>query len=130
MLLNRKIKKYINSDKLNYLYNCVTGCTVLAKSSTIELILPVPVDTKYVAHDHWISAIVGMTGKLAYMEKPYILYRQHGNNEVGTEKISHGFKKLEQVRDLFVDVKLGIFETYVKNNERFPEEAIVCRYKI
>ena len=29
MLLNRKINKYINSYKVNYLYNCVTGCTVL-----------------------------------------------------------------------------------------------------
>ena len=29
MLLDRKIKKYINSYKINYLYNCVTGCTLI-----------------------------------------------------------------------------------------------------
>lgn len=31
MLLSRKINKYINTYKINYLYNCVTGCTVICK---------------------------------------------------------------------------------------------------
>ena len=122
MLLTRKINKYINSYKVNYLYNCITGCTVLAKKETIEKIIPLPTNSKRVLHDHWIGLMVALNGKLAYVPEKYIRYRQHGNNEVGTEKISHGFKKLKQVRDWFIDVKLGIFETYVKNNERFPEE--------
>ena len=122
MLLTRKINKYINSYKVNYLYNCITGCTVLAKKETIEKIIPLPTNSKRVLHDHWIGLMVALNGKLAYVPEKYIRYRQHGNNEVGTDKISHGFKKLKQVRDWFIDVKLGIFETYVKNNERFPEE--------
>lgn len=122
MLLTRKINKYINSYKVNYLYNCITGCTVLAKKETIEKIIPLPTNSKRLIHDHWIGLMVALNGKLAYVPEKYIRYRQHGNNEVGTEKISHGFKKLKQVRDWFIDVKLGIFETYVKNNERFPEE--------
>lgn len=122
MLLTRKIEKYIDSYKVNYLYNCVTGCTVLAKKETIKKIIPLPTNSKRLIHDHWIGLMVALDGKLAYMPEKYIKYRQHGNNEVGTEKISHGFKKLKQVRDLFIDVKLGVFETYVNNNERFPEE--------
>ena len=66
--------------------------------------------------------MVALNGKLAYIPEKYIKYRQHGNNEVGTEKISHGFKELKQVRNLFIEVKLGIFETYVENNEKFPKE--------
>ena len=46
MLLNRKIKKCINSYKVNYLYNCVTGCTTLVKSKWIEKILPIPSRSK------------------------------------------------------------------------------------
>ena len=46
MLLNKKIKKYINSYRVNYLYNCVTGCTVLSKKEFIEKILPIPTDSK------------------------------------------------------------------------------------
>lgn len=121
MLLTRKIKKYINDYRVNYLYNCVTGCTVLAKKETIEKILPLPTNSKYLIHDHWIGLMVALNGKLTYMPEKYIKYRQHGDNQVGTEKISHGFNKLEQVRELFINVKLGVFGTYVENNDRFPE---------
>lgn len=121
MLLNRKIHKYLDSYKVNYLYNCVTGCTVLAKRETIQYIIPIPTKSKYLIHDHWISIMVSLNGKLAYMDEKYIKYRQHGNNQVGTNKISHGFSKLEQVRELFINVKLGVFGTYVENNNRFPE---------
>ena len=122
MLLNRKIHKYIDSYKVNYLYNCVTGCTVLSKKEFIEKILPIPTESKYLIHDHWIGIIVDLNGKLAYMPEKYIKYRQHGNNQVGTNKISHGFERLEQVRELFINVKLGVFGTYVNNKERFPKE--------
>ena len=122
MLLNRKINKYIDSYKVNYLYNCVTGCTVLSKKEFIEKILPIPAESKYLIHDHWIGIMAALNGKLAYMPEKYIKYRQHGNNQVGTNKISHGFKKLEQVRELFINVKLGVFGTYVNNEEKFPKE--------
>lgn len=122
MLLNRKIKKYINSYKVNYLYNCVTGCTVLSKKEFIEKILPIPTESKYLIHDHWIGLVVALNGKLAYMPEKYIKYRQHGNNQVGTDKISHGFKNIKQVRELFINVKLGVFGTYVNNKEKFSKE--------
>lgn len=120
MLLNRKIGKYIKSYKMNYLYNCITGCTVLSKKKFIEKILPLPEKTKFLIHDHWIGLMVALDGKLAYMPEKYIKYRQHGNNQIGTNKVSHGFSEFSQVRQHFIDVKLGIFETYVENNSRFP----------
>ena len=123
MLLNRKIKKMINSKELNYLYNCVTGCTILSKKEFIEKTLPVPYKSKYVAHDHWMALMItNLNGKLAYMPEKYIKYRQHGDNQIGTDKISHKFTKLEDVRNLFIEVKLGVFGTYVENNDRFLKE--------
>lgn len=121
MKLTRKIKKYINSYKVNYLYNCVTGCTVISKKEFIPKLIPFPNNSKYMIHDYWIGIQLAINGKLAYMPERYIKYRQHGNNQVGTDKISHGFKELEQVRKLFINVKLGVFETFVENEERFPE---------
>lgn len=122
MLLDRKIEKYINTNKINYLYNCVTGCTVLSKKEFINKIVPIPNESKYLIHDHWIGLVLSLNGKLAYMPEKYIKYRQHGNNQVGTNKISHGFKKLDEVRELFINVKLGVFGTYVKHNDVFPLE--------
>ena len=121
MKLNRKINKYLHTDKINYLYNCVTGCTVMSKKKWLNEILPLPKNSKYVLHDHWIGLIISLRGKLYYMPEKYIKYRQHGNNEIGTEKISHKFTKLEQVRNWFINVKLEVFGTYVENNEQFPE---------
>lgn len=122
MKLNRKIKKYLTSYQVNYLYNCVTGCTVMSKKKFIEDILPMPSQSKYVIHDHWLGIMISLNGKLAYMPERYIKYRQHGNNEIGTEKVSHKFTKLDQVRDLFMEVKVDVFGTYIANKEKFPKQ--------
>ena len=123
MLLSRKIKKLINSKYLNYLYNCVTGCTLLSKKKFLdERILPLPHSSKYLIHDHWIALMVSIYGKSVYMPEKYIKYRQHGSNQLGTNKLSHGFTKLDEVRNLFINVKLGVFGTYVENNSKFPKD--------
>ena len=121
MLLNKKIKKYIRTYKINYLYNCVTGCTLLCKTKFIKEILPLPSTSKYLIHDHWIALIVSLNGKLAYISEKYIKYRQHGNNEIGAKKVSHKMTNFLDIRKLFIDVKLGLFGEYVKYNEKFPE---------
>lgn len=122
MKLSRKIKKYINSYKLQYLYNCVTGCTLMSKKKFVKLILPLPQVSKYAIHDTWIATTVANKGKVEYLDEKTIKYRQHGNNQVGTDKISHKFKELEQVRNLFLDVKIGLFKTYVENDRIFNQE--------
>lgn len=122
MKLERKIKRCIGNYKLQYLYNCITGCTILSKKELLDKILPIPSNSKYMLHDYWMGLMVALNGKIGYMKEAYIKYRQHGNNQVGTEKISHKFKKLEQVRNLFIDVKLGIFTTYVENEDKFPDK--------
>ena len=124
MLLTRKIKKYKDDCRMQYLYNCITGCTLLSKKKFLSAILPIPTDSKYVIHDSWIGLIVSLHGKVEYIDEKTIKYRQHGNNQVGTDKISHKFRKLEDVRDLFIDVKLQLFTTYVNNEKIFPQNLI------
>ena len=119
MLLSRKINKCINSYELEYLYNCITGCTLMAKDSFLDKVLPIPMDSKYVIHDSWLGLIYAIYGKITYLNEKTIKYRQHGNNQVGTDKISHKFTKLNDVRDLFIDVKFKLFNTYVNNKEVF-----------
>lgn len=122
MKLSRKIKKYKQDYRLQYLYNCVTGCTLMAKKKFFEMILPLPTQSKYAIHDAWIACVIANNGKVEYLDERTIKYRQHENNQVGTEKVSHGFKEIEQVRELFLDVKLGLFETYVRNDKIFNDK--------
>ena len=37
-------------------------------------------------HDVWVAAVTALAGTIIYDEKPYILYRQHGDNVVGAKK--------------------------------------------
>ena len=48
--------------------------------------------------------------------RSYFKLRKHSNPQV-----SHKFKRLKYVRNHFINVKLGVFETYVKKNESFPK---------
>ncbi len=122
MHISRKIKNNINKKDINYLYNCVTGCTILAKKETISWVLPIPIKSGFSIHDHWIGIMSSINGKLAYIQEKYIKYRQHGDNQVGATKITHKYTKMEPVREFLIDVKLGIFETYEENNDKFPKE--------
>lgn len=121
MKIDRKIDRCIGSYKLQYLYNCVTGCTIISKKKYLDKILPLPKSSKYMIHDYWIALIVAINGKVGYLKETYIKYRQHGDNQVGTGKESYQFKKLEQVRNLFIEVKSGIFTAYVENEQQFPD---------
>lgn len=129
MKIDKKIKKYIGDYRLQYLYNCVTGCTVLSKKKYLSQILPLPKNSKYMVHDYWIGLVVALNGKVGYLETPYIKYRQHGKNQIGTGKESYKFRKLEQVRKLFLDVKIGIFESYIENEQVFPEKLKIQNKK-
>ena len=122
MHLNHKIKKYHKDYRLQYLYNCMTGCTMLSKKEFLKEILPLPKNSKYMIHDYWIGLIVSLKGKVGYLETPYILYRQHGKNQVGTKKASKTASKLDKVRDLSINSRIGTFETYVQNEQIFNEK--------
>ena len=84
MNVERKINKCLGNYKLQYLYNCMTGCTILSKKKYLEKILPLPANSKYMPHDYWIGLMVSLNGKVGYIKEKYIKYRQHGNKQIGT----------------------------------------------
>ena len=118
-----KIIKYNNFESL-YLNNYINGCTMLCKSSWINEFLPLPKNSKYVIHDYWIALVVSHRGKMAYIEKPTIKYRQHGNNQVGSSRKSDTLETLDEIRNLFLQVKIEHFETFIKNEKVFKSKEI------
>ena len=122
MNLTRKIEKTINSYELTYLYNCVTGCTIMTKKEKIGEILPIPAKSKHMYHDHWIALITSIKGNVAYLPKQLIKYRQHGKNQIGVKHMVSKLKTVGEIREHFIDVKLGIFGTYIENEDKFPKE--------
>lgn len=118
--LERKIKKYEDIRRV-YLYNVVTGCTILSKSKYIPYFLPLP-QNKDLLHDHYIALVTYLKGgKVVYLDRPTIKYRQHLNNQVGAGKYTDRLQTYDEIRDHLIQVKISIFQTYVSMNALFGE---------
>ena len=117
----KKIKKYNNFESL-YLNNYITGCTIICKSKWIEKIMPIPKTSKFILHDYWLSLIVSQTGTIGFIDEPLIKYRQHKNNRVGSKKQSDYIEKFEDIRNLFIKVKIEHFTVFVNNSDKFINE--------
>ncbi len=75
------------SDKLSQLMiqNVAPGCTMMANRALLNIALPIP--EQAVMHDWWLMLVANAFGKVAYVNEPTILYRQHGNNQVGAQNL-------------------------------------------
>ncbi len=77
--------------------NVVQGSTLIINRAALDVILPLP---KWLnVHDSYIATHIANEGLIDYFHKPTMLYRQHGNNQLGEIKIGikyylHRFTKL------------------------------------
>jgi glycosyltransferase involved in cell wall biosynthesis len=63
--------------------NIVTGCTIIMNRKLVEFSLPFPGSLPM--HDHWLAVCAVFAGKLNLLNEQTILYRQHGNNQIGAK---------------------------------------------
>ncbi|MCI8309004.1 MAG: glycosyltransferase [Clostridia bacterium] len=121
--LDYRIKKYNNFESL-YLNNFVTGTTMLVKSKWINEFMPIPNCSKYVLQDYWVALIVSQSGKIGFIDEATVKYRQHTNNQIGAKNKFEKLNTLEEVRNLFINVKLEHFETFIENENFFKDNKI------
>lgn len=66
--------------------NFVTGCTMMMNRSMVTLMTRVEECDKILMHD-WVASILATSvGKVAFVDIPTMLYRQHAVNSVGAKK--------------------------------------------
>lgn len=126
--LNKKIKKHMNFDGL-YLNNFVTGCTTICKKKFIKQILPLPKNTEYILYDYWLALVVSKNGKIGRIDEPQILYRQHKNNAVGAKRKSDLLNSFDEIRDLFINVKIDHFKVFVEREKLFSNNLKIQNEK-
>ncbi len=95
----------LNKDKysktvFDYLRkNNVTGCCAMITRQLVDLALPIP-DGFYI-HDHYFAIIAASFGKIKYLDRCLIYYRQHSGNVIGITSTSYteltnGFNKITE----------------------------------
>lgn len=69
--------------------NSVTGCVMACNRALMEKTKASQVEHS-IMHDWYIALLAVATGKIAFIDNALILYRQHGNNQVGAKAFSLG----------------------------------------
>lgn len=96
-LINDSFWKYQNLKpnykELNYLIvqNNITGCTMMMNRKLAKISKNIPENS--IMHDWWIGLVASGLGHIEYINEQTILYRQHGNNEVG----AHNYNSKEYI---------------------------------
>jgi rhamnosyltransferase len=84
--------------------NSVTGCTVVARTSILKKALPLPPGIPM--HDWWLGVVAAAGAGVAPLKEATVLYRQHGNNEIGAAQF--GYRGLH-TRLAHADKALGAY---------------------
>lgn len=64
--------------------NVVQGATALMNKKVLDVVKFIPKD---LFHDWWVGVIVAYYGKVSYIHKPLLRYRQHSSNVVGANDV-------------------------------------------
>lgn len=73
------------ANSLNRLlaHNVITGCTMMINKFLLQLVKSIPKEA--VMHDWWIGLVAAAFGRIDYLAKSTVLYRQHGKNDIGAK---------------------------------------------
>ena len=73
--------------QLNYLLaqNIVTGCTMMVNRYLLDLCPKFPDNA--IMHDWWLALVASAFGKIGFVDRATILYRQHSGNQVGAKNV-------------------------------------------
>ena len=90
----QKIGVYDNRTSHYLVENNITGNTMMINRSLKNLMMQIP--ETCVMHDWWLGLMASCFGKIFYIDRPLVLYRQHGSNQVGAKS---GMKQLSERRN-------------------------------
>ncbi len=94
---------YFSSFNFLGVANCVTGCTMLINDMAKIKTPPLPMHFTMM-HDWWIAINNSKTGKISYIPRATLLYRQHASNTIGVQK-GGIFNILYLRRNLLYDIR-------------------------
>lgn len=76
-------KSGYNLAKELLMTNFVTGCAMMVERNIAKKAIPFE---ETLVHDQWIAIIAALNGKIEFINKPLVRYRQHSSNQTGILK--------------------------------------------
>lgn len=70
----------------NALNNTYYGSCMAFRRSLLNKALPIP-ETREIGHDIWLGLVAEMTGKVRFIDQPYLLYRRHDGTSTMTTSL-------------------------------------------
>lgn len=100
-ILHESMAKYqkiaIHDNRFSHylVENNITGNTVMVNMAFLQLLAHIPEEC--VMHDWWLGLLASCFGRISYLDRPLVLYRQHGDNQVGSKSGKEQYA--EQIRN-------------------------------
>lgn len=123
------------------LRNTITGCTMLFRTSLLDVILPFPTQTRgHWYHDHWIALIATALGSIGHVRTPLVQYRQHGANVVGALQntgtlcrevrlwVNKGLKIKLKSYGVHRDLSYAFYQRLYRNNSEYLKQSNLSEY--
>lgn len=113
-MFRRQGLNYRNCD-LNHMLaqNIVTGCTMMVNRPLLALVTQKTIPDHAVIHDWWFALIAAAMGKICFIDRPTLLYRQHSGNAVGSKSmggLNYTLKNLVSVRRVQNPLRAGFLQ--------------------
>lgn len=107
----QRIAVYDNRFSHYLVENNITGNTVMVNQSLLKRLDHIPEEC--FMHDWWLGLLASCFGEIAYIDRPLVLYRQHGDNQVGSKssreqwaaRIKNKDRARENYRKMFVQAQ-------------------------
>jgi glycosyltransferase involved in cell wall biosynthesis len=100
-----KFKCGYNLAKGLLISNFVTGCAMVVKKAIAKKAIPFEAR---LFHDNWIAVVAALNGKIEFINKPLVRYRQHGANQTGILK---GILDKETYYDIKIQKVLELYKS-------------------
>ena len=93
----QRLNPYVQNFSRLVVQNNITGCTLLINKALKDLAFPVP--HAAVMHDWWLALVASAIGKIGFIPRPLVRYRQHGANQLGAVRsdLRGAIKRLKNI---------------------------------
>ncbi len=125
----QKIAVHDNRFSHYLVENNITGNTVMINRAFSRFFTDIPQEC--VMHDWWLGLLASCFGKIAYIDRPLLLYRQHEDNQIGSKsgmeqaamRFWHKETARENYRKMFRQAEL-FYDCYGRELSREKREVL------